>query len=162
MDKLAFVLRIIIFCLELFAAKLVVDPFPENGDINVDGGVGITAADAPCHDTRLIVLALGSMDEANERRAAVAGARILTLLAACADEALIENKEATEPCFAQPALAFVALYDRQLDALQDGLVDSLLAKLVLSPTSGEASLTVQAKVGRWQASSVHILGQYYW
>ena len=133
--------------------KLLLDPGFVLRDLDIDAGdISFTAADAPRDDSGKLPK---TVDLADERAAAVAGAGVLAFLATSAEESGMKDEVGTEPGPSEQVLALAVVDDRNFDLLEDLLVRSL-RKGVLAPAGGHAALAGKLDVPVWQADGTDV------
>lgn len=116
----------------------LIDPVQVVGDLNVHAGhIRLATANAPRHDTNHLP---DAVPFANQRTTTIALARILALLTAGTDEALVQVVRVAEARLAQLVLALVVIHNRHVHLLQDVLILAIVTERVLTPAGGPATL----------------------
>uniref|UniRef100_A0A182M6Q4 Peptidase S1 domain-containing protein n=1 Tax=Anopheles culicifacies TaxID=139723 RepID=A0A182M6Q4_9DIPT len=139
---------------------LLIDPITEVSHITVHtGNTVLTASDAPRNNTGLVVVRRRAWNWANERRATVTAARVLSRNASSTQEALVKYEPLAESGGTQRLLTLAMRHNRQLHLLQYHLIQTLLTEYVLAPAGSETLASVERGSLRWKTDRLDVLRQ---
>uniref|UniRef100_A0A182J654 Uncharacterized protein n=1 Tax=Anopheles atroparvus TaxID=41427 RepID=A0A182J654_ANOAO len=133
-------------------------PRPHGHNVHVHAGnVLVAAPDAPRHDAGLVVGVFPSGHKARKSRPAIARANVYTHLPAGAQERTVQLVLRTEPRRTQRRLALARRNDRQVNALQNLLVDFLVEPFLAPAARGALRARVRPQTRRRQTYRLHVI-----